>query len=169
MDLSLLVIVVLLGSLLLVAYWRGGWRLPAQGLEAGGRLVWDIWPQLILGFALAGMVQVLIPNELVARWLGEGSGLRGIFLGTVAGVLAPGGPYLNIPLVASLMRSGAGAAPLAAFLTAWGIIPLHRLLVWEVPMLSGQFVAARFIASLVLPVAAGLLTSAVMRIPLFAR
>jgi len=46
----------------------------------------------------------ILPTELLSKWVGVESGLRGIFIGTIAGGLAPGGPYVSLPLVAGLLR-----------------------------------------------------------------
>ena len=76
-------------------------------------------PEVALGFALAGLITVLIPPDLIGHAIGEESGVRGVLIATVAGILTPGGPFLQFPLVASLARGGAGVGPLAAYLTAW--------------------------------------------------
>ena len=136
MDVSFFVLCSITVILILIAYWTKGWNLPISGLVQGGQMFWSVAPNLLLGFALAGIVQVLVPTEYIAKILGEGSGLKGILVATIAGVLAPGGPYVNVPIVASLYQSGAGVGPLAAFLTAWGIIPINRSLVYEIPLLE---------------------------------
>jgi len=105
----------------------------------------------------------LVPNEAVARLLGEGSGLKGILIATFAGAVAPGGPYINIPLVASFYKSGAAVGPLAAFLTAWGLIPINRTIVYELPLLGSQFTFARYIASLAFPIIIGFVTPLLFR------
>ncbi len=145
--------------LLFIAYLRKGWDLPLAGLVQGGNMFYYVAPNLFMGFALAGVVQVLVPTEYVAKLLGEGSNLKGIFIATVAGVLSPGGPYINIPLVASLYKSGASVGPLAAFLTAWGLIPLSRTLAFEIPLLGAKFAVSRFCASFIFPFIIGAMTS----------
>ncbi|MEM4719063.1 MAG: hypothetical protein QW330_03300, partial [Nitrososphaerota archaeon] len=59
-----------------------------------------------------------VMRESVERWirLAE-SGLKGILIGTIAGGLAPGGPYVNLPLAAALLKSGAGMGTMVAFVT----------------------------------------------------
>jgi len=72
---------------------------------------------LIFAFIVAGMIQVLLPRETLSKWLGVESGMRGILIGSVVGGLAPGGPYVSLPIVAGLLRSGAGVGTMVAFLT----------------------------------------------------
>jgi uncharacterized membrane protein YraQ (UPF0718 family) len=66
--------------------------------------------------------------------------------------------------VASFYKSGASAGPLAAFLTAWGIIPINRTLVYEIPMLGSQFALIRYGASIIFPVLIGMIVSFVFKL-----
>jgi uncharacterized membrane protein YraQ (UPF0718 family) len=157
--------------LALVTIALAGWLLLTGGvprLEQGGRetlsLLSQIWPNFVLGILLAGLVTVAIPAELLSRHLGEDSGFRGLLIATIAGALTPGGPYFQFPLVASLYRSGVAAGPLAAYLTAWSVIPLNRTLIWEIPLLGVQFSAARLVVSATLPLLAGLAVPLVLRV-----
>ena len=163
MDVSLLILCIFAGILIAIAYSMKGWRLPVSGLWAGGKMFWEIAPRLLLGFTLSGLIQVLVPVEYIARTLGEGSGLKGVIIAMVAGTLAPGGPYVNFPLVAVLYKGGAGVGPLATFLTAWGVIPLNRALVYEMPLLGTEFALARYAACLVFPLLAGMITPVIFK------
>ena len=163
MDSSFFVLCGITLILVLIGYWMKGWDLPLSGLKLAGRMFWGIAPNLLVGFVMAGIVQVLIPSGYIAKLVGEGSGLKGLLIGTVAGVLAPGGPYINVPIVASMYQSGAGVGPLAAFLTAWGIIPINRTLVYEIPLLGTQFAIIRYVASLIFPLVIGMLTTFLFR------
>ena len=163
MDVSLLILCMFAGILAAIAYSMKGWRLPVSGLWVGGKMFWEIAPRLLLGFTLSGLLQVLIPVEYIARTLGEGSGLKGVIIAMVAGALAPGGPYVNFPLVAVLYKGGAGIGPLATFLTSWGVIPLNRALVYEIPLLGAEFTLARYSASLVFPLILCIITPLIFK------
>jgi uncharacterized membrane protein YraQ (UPF0718 family) len=78
--------------------------------------------RLLLGFLLVGLIQVLIPRELVLKWLGAGSGLKGIFIGLYLGIFATGGPYVWMPVAASIYKSGADIGPVISMITARGIL-----------------------------------------------
>ena len=159
--------VIIVGALVLllstVAFLQGGIDRAAEGYRQGLDLALSVAPQVALGFALAGLISVVIPPEVIGRWIGEESGIQGLLIATVAGVLTPGGPFLQFPLVASLAKGGAGVGPLAAYLTAWSLISLNRAIVWEVPLLGGSFAVARYAASLVAPILIGLLMPVVYR------
>jgi uncharacterized membrane protein YraQ (UPF0718 family) len=163
MEVSILILGSLVIALGLIAYARGGPALPLAGLRVGADVFFGVAPQLVLGFMLAGLVTVLIPSDLVASLLGEESGLRGVVIASIAGILTPGGPYLQFPLVAALSLRGAGVGPVAAYLTAWSLLGANRALVWEIPVLGPAFTAARWIISLSVPILVGTLLPFVLR------
>ena len=161
MDMSLVIMGGLVVALGIGAYLTQGWPLILSGLNASTGMLRTVWFRMLLGILMAGMIQVLIPAETIGRWMGPGSGLRGILVGTIAGALTPGGPFVNFPIVAALQQGGAGVGPLAAYLTAWGVIPLNRTLVWELPFLGQGFTVSRLLASAPVPILVGLLTTPV--------
>jgi uncharacterized membrane protein YraQ (UPF0718 family) len=112
---------------------------------------------IVAGLMLAGLVEILVPKELVARWLGTSSGLRGLLLATVAGAMTPGGPFSSFPIVLALQRAGADIGTMVTFITAWSVIGLNRLLVWEIPFFEPDFLIVRYVASIPLPFIAGLI------------
>lgn len=157
-------IVAALVLVLVAALARGGPSLASEGLIKGAELALSVAPQVLIGFALAGLVTVVIPASLISQWLGEGSGIQGLLIATVAGVLTPGGPFLQFPLVAGLARAGAGWGPVAAYLTAWSLISANRAIVWELPLLGASFTGARWLVSLLVPVVVGLLTPLALKV-----
>ena len=161
---SLLIVGGLVVLLTVIALVQGG---PARALDGYGKgldLALSVLPQVALGFALAGLITVVIPSDLIARWIGETSGVQGIVIATVAGLLTPGGPFLQFPLVAALAKGGAGIGPVAAYLTAWSLLGLNRTIVWEIPMLGTSFTAARWAISIVVPVLVGVLMPPVLKL-----
>jgi uncharacterized membrane protein YraQ (UPF0718 family) len=153
---SVVIIGVLVVVLSIVAFGQGGLSRALDGYRAGLDLALSVAPQVTLGFALAGLITIVVPQELIGRLIGEESGLPGILVATLAGLLTPGGPFLQFPLVASLSRSGAGVGPLAAYLTAWSLLGLNRAIVWEIPLLGGSFTVARYAVSIAAPILVGL-------------
>jgi len=116
----------------------------------------QILPLLVFAFIVAGMVQILLPRELLSKWVGAESGIRGILIGTVAGGLSPGGPYVSLPIVAGLLRSGASVGTMVAFLTGWSLWAVSRLPM-EVGILGWKFTAIRIASTFFFPPIAGLL------------
>jgi uncharacterized membrane protein YraQ (UPF0718 family) len=117
-----------------------------------------VMPRLGAALLVAGFIQVLLPRDKVARWIGERSGLRGIALASFAGMLTPGGPMTSFPLVTALHAAGTGRSALVAYLTSWSTLGLQRILAWELPLMGVEFATLRFLASLPLPLVAGLIS-----------
>jgi len=150
-DATLIILLGLVVVALVVAYLRDA-ALPGRGLEASGRLLRGVWLELALGFVLAGLIEVLVPQSVLARWLGGGERLgQGILVGWAAGLVLPGGPYVYFPVAANLFRNGAEAGPIIALLTAKTLVSPVRTLTYEAPLLGWPLTLARFIPALLLP------------------
>jgi len=139
-----------------LAWRKGGSVVAWQGLAEGGSLFVRILPNLLFGFILAGMMQVLVPKELVTRWLGEGSGLTGLAAGTLLGAITPGGPFSQFPLVAAMWKMGATPGPLAAYLTSWALLGINRVIVYEYPFMGAAFTTIHLAVCLLAPPLIGL-------------
>ncbi|MBN1897483.1 MAG: permease [Spirochaetes bacterium] len=126
----------------MLAYKKGG-GIPVQGLRSAWQLTIQVIPLLIFAFIIAGIVPLLIPKEMISKWIGEGSGIKGILIGTLAGAIAPGGPYVNLPLAAGFLRIGASIGTVVAFLTAWSLWALARLPM-EIGIMGWKFTLVRF-------------------------
>jgi uncharacterized membrane protein YraQ (UPF0718 family) len=113
-------------------------------------------PRMSAALLIGGFAQVLVPRELVTKWLGAESGIKGIFVATLAGALTPGGPMLAFPLIILLRQAGASSTSLIAFVTAWATLGFHRVLMWELPFLGPEFALVRFLSSIPLAIVAGL-------------
>jgi uncharacterized membrane protein YraQ (UPF0718 family) len=156
LDSSLWIVLALLALLAALAYARGGAPLVQQGLEGGGRMLARFALVILVSFLAAGIAEVLLPQSWMRSSLGESSGLRGILLATGLGALTPAGPFVAIPIAAVMVRSGAGVGPVVAFLSAWSLLALHRLVAWEIPILGWRLAALRYGVSIAVPVLAGL-------------
>jgi hypothetical protein len=110
-----------------------------------------IAPKLAAALLVSSFLQLLIPRQLVAKWIGEGSGAKGVAIATTIGALTPGGPMTSFPMVTALHESGTGRAPLIAYLVSWSNLGFQRLLIWELPLLGPSFLILRYIACLPLP------------------
>ncbi|MEX0730933.1 MAG: permease [Aquisalimonadaceae bacterium] len=125
-------------------------------------LLW-ILPVLIGTVFIGAYARSLIPQAMMERWLGEGSGMRGLMLATIAGAITPGGPFAAFPLVIALYRTGAAFPVCVTYLTAWSVLGLNRALVWELPLIGPDFVLIRLAVSLPLPIIAGLIARLLCR------
>jgi uncharacterized protein len=133
--------------------------LPLLGVKNGFSMLGFVLPRMVVALLLAGLMQVLVPQDFVSRHFGQGGGLRGLVLATLAGVVTPGGPMVTMPFMVALANSGAALSSLVAYMTAWSLFGLQRIIAWEAPLMGWRFVFARVVPSLAFPVIAGWLVS----------
>lgn len=157
MDTSTIVMMVAALLALAAVYWKSP-ESAQRGLNATGSLFLEITPRMIAAFTLAGLFQVVVPQELIVRWMGTGSGWRGLLIGMSLGGVTPGGPMTHFPVIASLFKLGVGVGPLVAYLTAWSLFGLQRIIMWEIPFLGPKVVAVRLVVSFLFPFFAGWLS-----------
>ncbi len=146
---SLALFLLVLGSL-------KGDNSSLAGLKIGSKMILEVLPLLIFAFIVAGMVQVMVPPALISKWIGQEAGLRGIIVGTLTGAIAPGGPYVSLPIAAALMKSGAGIGTMVAFITGWSLWAVSRLPM-EVGLLGWKFSAIRLLCTFFFPPIAGMI------------
>jgi uncharacterized membrane protein YraQ (UPF0718 family) len=156
MDASLWILLGLVVAALVVALMRDS-GLPFRGLAASGRLLRSVWIELALGFVLAGLLEVLLPQPMLSRWLGPERVGQGVLIGWAAGLIMPGGPYVFFPIAADLFRRGAAPAPLITLLTAKTLVSPIRTLTYEAPLLGWPLTLARFVPGVLLPPVMGLI------------
>ena len=146
--------------MVLIGYYKGE---HINGLNQALRMTIQILPLLIFAFIVAGMVQVLLPSEAISKWIGNESGIKGILIGTVAGAFTPGGPYVSLPIVAGLLRSGASMGTTVAYITGWSLWGLTRLPM-EVGLLGWRFAIIRLLSVIILPPIAGIFAQFISKI-----
>ncbi len=157
MVIATVIMGVLAIILVSVGYYKGGGE-HVLGLKSAMNMTIQILPLVIFAFIVAGMVQVLIPHEFLSKWIGKGSGIRGILIGTVAGSLVTGGPYVSLPIAAGLLRSGASVGTTVAFLTGWSLLAFGRLPL-EVGIMGWKFTLIRMVSTFFFPLIAGLIAN----------
>lgn len=166
MKVTLLVIAVMLAGTVTLAAWRGGWPLVLDGLRRGGTESLVLLPLLLAVFVLSGLVQVLLPRELVASWLSADAGWRGYGIAWVAGVLTPGGGPIGLPLAAALLRAGASVGVVVTYVTSLSLLSFVRVPL-ELGLYGGRVTLLRLLASIALPPLAGVVAQTLA--PLFVR
>jgi len=144
-------------ALLYIGYQRGGGE-HVVGLKSAGNLLLQILPLLIFAFIVGGMIQILIPQEIISKWVGAESGFRGLLIGSAIGGFMPGGPYVSMPIVAGLLRTGASIGTMVALITAWSLLAVSRMPM-EVGLLGWKFALIRLACVFFFPPIAGLIAN----------
>lgn len=95
-----------------------------------------IFPLLLLGVFIVGVIGKLLPETWIRTWLG-GNGLRSSFLATLIGALSYFATLTEAPFVSTLMKLGMGKGPaLALLLTGPGLslpnwLAIARVFGWK--------------------------------------
>ncbi len=163
LDLNFVFVLGILILLMALSYQRGGEALVREGLGSGARLLLRYAFIIVVSFLVAGFAEKLVPREWVEQTLGNEAGLRGLAIATVMGIATPSGPFVSLPIAAAMLGSGAGAGTVVTFYSSWALLALHRFVAWEVPILGLQLAGLRWLASLALPILAGLLVRMLTR------
>ena len=158
LDTSTLLLAAVAVVLAILAYLKDP-GLPMLGAKNGVAMLAFVIPRMVVAIILAGLMQVLAPQDFVSRHFGQGGGVRALLLATLAGMVTPGGPMVTVPFMVALANSGAALSSLVAYMTAWSLFGLQRIIAWEAPLMGWRFVVARVVPSLAFPVIAGWLVS----------
>lgn len=163
LDGTLILMLAILAGLSALAWSRGGADLVGQGFASGASLLLRYALILVVSFLAAGFADILIPHDWIHDTLGSAAGLRGILIASAAGMVTPAGPFVSMPVAAVMLRAGAGIGAVVAFLVAWSLLAVLRLVAWEVPILGWRFALIRYGVCLALPILAGLAARALTR------
>ena len=144
-------------ALLYIGYQRGGGE-HVVGLKSAGNLLLQILPLLIFAFIVGGMIQILVPGEFISKWVGAESGFRGLLIGSEIGGIMHGGPYVSMPIIAGLLRTGASIGTMVALITAWSLIAIGRLPM-EIGILGWKFALIRMACVFFFPPIAGFIAN----------
>jgi len=129
----------------------------AAAIDEDVGLIADLMPRVLVALSIAALIWVLLPRDRLAALVGRESGLRGLGIATIAGMVTPGGPSAAYSLLAVLAVSGADRGPLVTYITAWALLGMQRILIWDVPFMGPEFAILRFVVCLPLPIVAGLI------------
>jgi uncharacterized membrane protein YraQ (UPF0718 family) len=123
----------------------------------------EMLPKVLAGCLIGAFVTMILPRELVARWVGHESGFAGLVVAAFFGFLLPGGPITIYPVAGAFLIMGADIGAVVAFITSWTLLGYTRALVWELPFFGPDFVIWRIVEAVPLPIIAGLLARIVVR------
>lgn len=120
-----------LGVLLALTLWAAlTWftREEAKSwLQETWKLAKLIFPMLLLGVFIAGILKVLVPQAFIARWVG-GNSLLANLLAAGFGVLMYFSTLTEIPILSTFLGMGMGSGPALALLLAGPALSLPSLL-----------------------------------------
>lgn len=95
-------------------------------------------------FILLGLLDVWVPRETMVKYMGEGSGLKGILLAIFIGSAAAGPLYGAFPVTAVFMKKGVKFMNILIFIGAWSTTKIPMFL-FEMAALGSRFAIARLL------------------------
>lgn len=132
-------------------YLTFGWNGFMESVQADIPLILRIIPNVAASVLIAAFLGELMPANLLSRYVGEESGLRGVAISAAAGVATPGGPMTSFAFVTALRSGGTGSSQLVAYMTSWSTMGIQRVAAWELPLMGPGFALLRVVSALPLP------------------
>ncbi|HVL75897.1 MAG TPA: permease, partial [Noviherbaspirillum sp.] len=118
-----------------------------HALYVGAGLFWQAFWALAFGYAFSSLIQVLVPREVIAKYLGRG-GIKQIGLAMVMGPASSSCSFAALSAGRALLQKGAAPTPMLAFLFgATNLSPQVAALAWI--FLGWQFALALVLGSVV--------------------
>ncbi len=117
------------------------------GLNALSISAQQLWQMLLIIppiFILLGLMDVWVPRETMVKYMGEGSGLKGIILSIILGSAAAGPLYGAFPVAAVFMKKGVKFSNLLIFIGAWSTTKIPMFL-FEMASLGTRFAVTRLL------------------------
>jgi uncharacterized membrane protein YraQ (UPF0718 family) len=95
-------------------------------------------------FILLGLLDIWVPREIMVKYMGEGSGIKGILLAIFIGSAAAGPLYGAFPVAAVFMKKGVKFSNVMIFIGAWSTTKIPMLL-FEMAALGTKFAMTRLL------------------------
>ena len=98
-----------------------------RGLVKGMRMFINILPALLNMLIFVSIFLYLVPNEMIIRWLGKGSGVMGISISAILGSISMIPGFIAFPLAGLLRKGGVSYEVLAIFVTTLMMVGIITL------------------------------------------
>ena len=98
-------------------------------------------------FMLLGLLDVWVPRETMVKYMGNGSGLKGVLLAFFIGSAAAGPLYGAFPVAAVFMKKGVSFRNILIFIGAWSTTKIPMLL-FEAASLGMWFAVTRLLVDI---------------------
>ena len=95
-------------------------------------------------FLLLGLLDVWVPRETMMKYMGEGSGVKGIILSILLGSAAAGPLYGAFPIAAVFMKKGVKFSNILIFIGAWSTTKIP-MFIFEMSALGSKFAVTRLV------------------------
>ena len=98
-------------------------------------------------FILLGLLDVWVKKETMVKFIGEGSGIKGILIAFLLGSAAAGPLYASFPVADVFIGKGAKFSNVLIFIGAWSTTKIP-LILFEASSLGTKFTVVRLLLNL---------------------
>lgn len=95
-------------------------------------------------FMLLGLLDVWVSKETMIKYMGEGSGIKGIILSIIIGSAVAGPLYGAFPVAAVFMKKGVKFSNILVFIGAWSTTKIS-MFIFEMSSLGKSFAITRLL------------------------
>ena len=149
--------VIVLGAMALYLYlFLSKPEIAKKGITGALTSFFSLIPLIFAALLIAQAISLLLPDQLIIQWFGEGSGLRGILTGGILAGLLQGGPYAVYPIIQSLFQKGAHVSIIVTMLIGYGAIGLGRI-AYDLIFFEPQILGLRLLFAVPLTIVSGII------------
>ncbi|MFW6035559.1 MAG: permease [Halothermotrichaceae bacterium] len=98
-------------------------------------------------FVLTGLINAWVPAEVIMKYFGNKSGVRGKLISVLVGSVSAGPIYAAFPLSQSLLNKGASIGNTIIIISAWAVVKIPMLIV-ESKFLGITFAGVRYLLTI---------------------
>ncbi len=123
-------------------------QIGLRSLELDGQNLTEMLLVIPPIFVLLGLLDVWVDRAAMIKYLGKGSGLKGVLIAFLLGSCAAGPLYAAFPVAKVIIRKGGGLFQVFVFIGAWSTTKIP-MLTFEAANLGFAFTLTRLALSLV--------------------
>ena len=138
-------------------YYLKGAEGFSMAIDVQVEMMAGMLPRITLAFGIAALLWVLLDAEKLKELIQKQRGVMQLVYATILGAITPGGPTSSFSILNLFLASGLGYVIGITYITAWSMLGVQRILIWDMPLLGIDQASLRFLAGFWLPSLAGLL------------
>lgn len=139
------ILVIALVAYIITAFLNVG--IAQKALSITGGFLKEMLSILPAVFVLSALISAWVSRDVIIRYFGKESGVRGHIASVIMGSISAGPIYAAFPLAQSLLQKGASIANTIIIISSWAVIKLPMLFV-EARFFGFKFTLTRYLLTL---------------------
>ena len=149
--------IIIIGAIVLYIYLAFNKpEIAKKGFVGAMRTFFGLIPLIFAALLIAQAINLLLPVELIIKYFGKESGIRGILTGGVLAGFLQGGPYAVYPIIQSLYQKGAHVSIIVTMLIGYGAIGIGRI-AYGLIFFEPHIIALRVLLAVPLTIISGII------------